>query len=83
MDTKLTLSLDEAVIAKAKEFAKRNHTSLSQLFENYLSELTRKEKKSDKEDISPLVKSLSGVMKLPENFDFKNDRTQYLEKKYT
>ncbi len=81
MDTKLTLSLDESVIAKAKEFAKRNHTSLSQLFENYLSELTRKEKK-DEDDISPLVKSLSGVVKLQENFDFKNDRTQYLERKH-
>ena len=82
MDTKLTLSIDEAVIKKAKEFAKKNHTSLSQLFENYLSNLTNKQKDNDKEEISPLVKGLSGVLKVPANFDPKKERTKYLENKY-
>ena len=55
MDTKLTLKLDQEVIAKAKRFAKGHQTSLSQLIENYLLSLTR-EKVSDI-NITPLVKS--------------------------
>ncbi|MFI5196389.1 MAG: DUF6364 family protein [Chitinophagales bacterium] len=82
METKLTLSMDEVVIKKAKEFAKKNHTSLSQMIENYFSNLTKKERNNDKDEISPLVKSLSGVLQLPDNFDFKKDRIKYLDKKY-
>jgi len=82
MDTKLTLSVDKMVIKKAKAFAKKNHTSLSQLFENYLSNLTSKQASPEAEEISPLVKSLSGVLKLPADFDYKKDRTKFLEQKY-
>jgi hypothetical protein len=82
MDTKLTLSINEAVIKKAKAFASKNHTSLSQVVENYLAEITRKETGTQKDDISPLVKSLSGVLQLPDNFDHKKEREQYLSAKY-
>lgn len=82
MDTKLTLSLDESVIKKAKTFAKKNHTSLSQMVENYLSDLTRKEQQKDEHEISPLIKGLSGVLQLPANYDYKKDRTKYLDEKY-
>ena len=43
MDTKLTLKLDQEVIEKAKRFAQGQQTSLSQLIENYLLNLTREE----------------------------------------
>jgi hypothetical protein len=82
METKLTLSMDEAVIKKAKEFAKKNHISLSKMIEDYFSNLTKKEKASQKEEISPLVKSLSGVLELPDSFDYKKNRIKYLEEKY-
>ena len=39
MNTKLTLSIEEEIIIKAKAFAKENGKSLSQLIENYLSVL--------------------------------------------
>ena len=39
MNTKLTLSIEEEIIIKAKVFAKENGKSLSQLIENYLSVL--------------------------------------------
>ncbi len=81
MDTKLTLSMDEMVIKKAKAFAKKNNTSLSQLLKNYLLHLTKKDKHEDAEEISPLVKSLSGTLKLPADFDYKKDRTKYLQEK--
>ena len=34
------------------------------------------------EKISPKVKSLSGIVKLPKNFDEKKEFHNYLEKKY-
>jgi hypothetical protein len=82
MEAKLTLSMDENVIKKARDFAKKNHTSLSRMIEDYFSNLTKKEAKVDVDELSPLVKSLSGILNLPDDFDFKKDRTNYLQKKY-
>ena len=79
MDTKLTLKLNQLIIEKAKEYAKENKTSISSLVENYLSQITQ-EKKS--ENISPLVKSLSGIIDLPEGFDHKKGYADYLTNKY-
>ena len=81
MDTKLTIKLDYEVITRAKRYAKHRRTSLSRLIESYLDSVTKNE--SDDIEITPLVKSLSGVIKLPEDFDYKKDRTDYLIKKYS
>jgi hypothetical protein len=80
MDTKLTLKLNEDIIEKAKEYAKAKKTSLSALIENYLQKLTN-DKKSNK-TITPLVKSLSGVISLPKDHNEKKDYTDYLTNKY-
>jgi len=80
MDTKLTLKFDQAVIEKAKNYAKAQGTSLSQLIENYLLHITSVKGKDDK--ISPLVKSLSGIIELPKDFDPKKGYTDYLTNKY-
>jgi len=80
MDTKLTLSMDEKVIQSAKKYARDNHTSLSKMVENFLAMLASKAK--SEEEISPLVKSLSGIIKQSKETDYKKQRTQYLEKKY-
>ncbi len=42
----------------------------------------KKGKLPAKEDFTPLVKSLSGVLKLSADFDYKEDRSKFLEKKY-
>lgn len=80
MDTKLTLKLNEDIIEKAKEYAKAKKISLSDLIENYLQKLTD-DKKSNK-TITPLVKSLSGVINLPKEYNDKKDYTDYLTNKY-
>ncbi|WP_224484701.1 DUF6364 family protein [Robertkochia aurantiaca] len=80
MDKKLTLSLDKSIIERAKSYAKENNISLSKLIESYLSSLTKPSSK--KEEISPLVKSLSGVINLDQDFDEQNDYTDYLIEKY-
>lgn len=79
MDSKLTLKLDNSVIERAKMYAKEQNVSLSKLIENYLDALTVGRGK--KAEVSPLVESLTGVVKLKE-VDEKKDYVDYLSKKY-
>jgi hypothetical protein len=79
MNTKLTVKLDSSVIEQAKTYAKKKNTSLSKLIESYLGLLVDPK---DTEEITPLVKSLSGVIRLPKNFDYKKEYGKYLEHKY-
>ncbi len=55
MAKKLTLNINESMIERAKIYAKSNNISLSKLIESYLSVLTNN--KTEKEEITPLVKS--------------------------
>ncbi len=80
METKLTLRLRKNVIERAKVYARDHKTSLSQMIENYLRSITDSEKTQD--EISPLVDSLSGVIELEQDYDYKKDYTGHLENKY-
>ncbi len=80
MDSKLTLKLNNGVIEQAKKYAKENNISLSRMIENYLTVIT--ENRSEEMEISPLVKSLTGVIKL-ENKDYDKDYTDFLSQKYS
>lgn len=81
MNTKLTLTIEQSVIEKAKKFAKKSERSLSDLIENYLKALTDEEI-TTKDEITPTVKSLRGAFKLPKNFDYKRELTDRLSEKY-
>ena len=80
MNTKLTLNVDRRVIEKAKEYSKSRKISLSKLIETYLTSLTANKKQNI--EITPLVESLSGVINLEKDFDYKESYTDYLIKKY-
>lgn len=79
MNTKLTLSVDKAVIERAKHYAKKSGRSLSALIEQYLTDITQ-EKTS--QALSPRVKKLLGAVKLPPDFDEKKILTAYWEEKH-
>jgi len=78
MNKKLTLRLDESVIASAKIYAAQNKISLSKLVETYLRSLVDPKNV----EITPLVKSLSGVVELPSDLDIRDEYTNYLIEKY-
>lgn len=65
MPTKLTLTVDENVIESAKEYAKRNKRSLSNIIEEYLKSLTDSKESRKKPKLSKLVKELKGSVKDP------------------
>ncbi len=81
MNTKLTIKLDGNVIARAKNYAKKRNTSLSKMIESYLDSVTKPDQSGI--EITPLVKSLSGTIELPVDFDYRKDYTNYLTKKYS
>jgi len=80
METKLTLRLKKRVIDQAKKYANDHETSLSKLIENYLSAITNASVSIEK--ISPLVKSLSGVIQLSDTEDPKKTYREHLTEKY-
>ncbi len=82
METKLTLRLNNRVIERAKKYAKKQRISLSKMIEYYLDNLTREKSDENKTDITPLIESLSGVIDLPDDFDYKKEYRDYLTKKY-
>jgi hypothetical protein len=81
MDTKLTLKLDSKTIGKVKVYAKKNHQTLSDLVETYFENLTSEVRESPA-SYGPVVRQLMGKVKLPKNFDFKKEYTDYFNKKY-
>lgn len=80
MTTKLTLTIDDSIIEKAKIYAKDKNRSLSHIIENYLKMLVEEESKTFK--TTPIVSSLRGSFKAPADFDYKQELENELVKKY-
>ena len=60
MTGKLTLSVDPAVVSRAKRYAKRQGVSVSRLVEAYLSSISEQAPPSG---LPPVVASLRGILK--------------------
>lgn len=82
MNTKLTLTIEQEIIKKAKIYAKDNKRSLSNIIENYLKMLTKEEKAADLKKLNPVVQSLKGSFKMPEDMDYKKELRNRLDEKY-
>lgn len=82
METKLTLRLNDHVIERAKIYARSHKISLSKMIESYLDSITKQNEEKEKISITPFVESLSGVIDLPTDFNYKKEYRDYLEEKY-
>ena len=83
MKTKLTLTIEEEIIKRAKKYAKDKNNSLSGIIEIYLKILTKEEQKEKTQKLNPVVQSLKGSFKMPEkDMDYKKELRDRLEKKY-
>lgn len=80
MKKRLTIKLEAKLIKRAKMYAKKNDTSLSKLIETYLGFLSEM---NDENEVTPLVKSLSGMLTLPKDFDGKKNHKRHLVNKYS
>ncbi len=80
MITKLTLTVEKAVIQKAKSYAKKTGRSLSEIVENYLEKIINE---NGDEQISPKLKKLVGSVSLPKKFNEKEELLSYFERKHS
>ncbi|MCL6219588.1 DUF6364 family protein [Zunongwangia pacifica] len=84
MNTKLTLSIEQEIVKRAKKYAKDKNRSLSDIIENYLKILTKEEQKEKANKLNPIVKSLKGSFKMPKaDMDYKEELRKRLEEKYS
>lgn len=81
MNAKLTLTIEQAVIDKAKKYAKEKERSLSDLIESYLKTLPV-DNPQDEIELTPIVKSLKGTFSAPEKLDYKEELSNRLSEKY-
>ena len=82
MNSKLTLTIEQSIIEKAKRYAKGNGRSLSDIIESYLKVIIN-EKNSKVIDPSPIATSLRGSFKAPKDFDYKKELSKELSQKYS
>jgi len=83
MDHKLTLKLDNRVVERAKNYARKKNTSLSKLIESYLDFLTTDHGSEKNQEVTPLVKSISGVLDPDGSLDYKASYKKHLTRKYS
>ena len=82
MNVKLTLTVEQSIIYRAKHYAQLKGQSLSGLIENYLKTLTKEIATDDQIVLTPTVKILKGSFHAPMDFDYKNELTNMLTEKY-
>jgi len=83
MNTELTIQLDDNLIHAAEMYACEKNVSLSKMIEVYLRSIVfEKSAKEEDDEITPLVKSLCGVIESPHDFDYKSEYGNYLIQKY-
>lgn len=80
MTTKLTLSLDEKIISKAKKIAARKKTSISKLVSNYFEKLPDDENKNDPSVLIGILKPKNKSVSVEDAI--KNARWEHLKKKH-
>ena len=74
--TKLTLSVEKAVVEKAKRIAEANKTSVSAMFSHFVQSTAAP--RTHRAKIGPLTRKLSGIVKLPPGKDYKELLTEAL-----
>jgi hypothetical protein len=72
---KLTLSVDDAVIARAKRYAARRDVSVSRLVEDYLAAVTAP---ASNRTTTPVLNAMRGILKSGDRDDYR----RHLVKKY-
>lgn len=82
MASKLTLSVNPAVVERAKEYAQENGVSVSKLVEDYLVKITSVKPNRKSRALSDLMKIRGILGPVSVDFDYKKEVAGYLSKKH-
>jgi hypothetical protein len=81
MNVKLTLTIEESIILKAKSYAKLNGRSLSDIVESYLK-IVSSQSVEEELPLAPITRSLKGSFKADSDFNYEEQLQQALTEKY-
>ena len=79
---KLTLRPTKEVIELAREMAKEDNTSITQMFSSFILSRSRRKKKRTEIPAGPLTQSLTGIVKVPADWDYKKEMEDIFSEKY-
>ena len=84
MTTKLTLSIDSAIIAKARRISKHRRTSVSAMFSHFIAALDEEE--PEMRELPPITKRImemgAKIPQVPADWDYRDDLSDALSEKY-
>lgn len=81
--SKLTLTAPPEIIAMAEEQARNEHTSISAMFVNFIMAKSKLSlQHHSHQEIGPITQSLTGIVKLPQDFDEKEFMGNVIAEKY-
>ncbi|MGB5983395.1 MAG: DUF6364 family protein [Nonlabens sp.] len=83
MNTKLTLTIQQEIINRAKEYAKSKNRSLSDLIEHYLKAITIPSENTKIPRTNSVVDALRGSFKMPPEIDYKKELKNRVKRKYS
>ncbi len=87
MKTKLTLNVDDKIVARAKKASAKRKVSLSSVVEDYLDKFSEKSLPKKNENNEPSLlerirKYTKNAKPLPEDYDYKKVWHDHLDEKY-
>ena len=84
MTTKLTLSVDSSIIAKARRISKHRRTSVSAMFSNFIS--TLEEEEAETSELPPITRRIlemgAKIPQVPTDWDYRDELSETLSEKY-
>ena len=84
MTTKLTLSVDSSIIAKARRISKHRRTSVSAMFSNFIS--TLEEEEAETSELYPITKRIlemgAKIPQVPADWDYRDELSETLSENY-
>ena len=81
MTTKLTLTVEQEVIEKAKTYARKTGRSLSAIIESYLEKLIQANP-NDEDEMNSDLKKLFGATKIPATLNHKEEYKKIMQSKH-
>jgi len=84
MTTKLTLSIDSSVIAKARRISRHRRTSVSAMFSNFIASL--EEESPEIQELPPITRRIlemgAKLPQVPSDWDYRDELSDTLSEKY-
>lgn len=80
--TKLTLRPTKTIAELAHQMAEEDNITITQMFSAFILARSKKQTPRDRIPIGPLTRSVTGILNLPDNWDYKKDMEEILDAKH-